>query len=176
MADENSDGTIRPEQFERVQRENKELKATIEELTGTVKDTAFLTSAYEHFKGKEGISDPYALALQAVQNVTLKGVEADELSGKLDSWHDSLRSMFGSPSSSPPEPDAPPVADTTPVPGFARPNPAADGAPPGNASQMIDTRSQEFQRLVEANNIAEIERLDKEGLIAWKDPSAQIGS
>lgn len=171
MANEDTDGTIRPEVLERIQRENAELKAQIETLGGTVRDTKFLNDAYEHFKQAEGVADPYAVALQAVRDVTLKGVEGDELGGKLDSWLEGARSVFGTPASTPPpadeEPPAP-VADTAPVPGFARPNPAADGAPVPPGSQILDTRSPEFEALVASGNKAEIQRLDKEGRINWK--------
>ena len=169
MADESTDGAIRPEQFERVKRELDEAQKTVQELSTVVKDFKFLDDAYEHFAAKEGITDPYRMARQAVRDVTLKGVDTEQLGPKLDSWMLDVQSLFGK-SGAPPSADEPevPVVDTAPVPEFGRPNPGADGKPVGSEDRKIDTRSDRFQELVRTGNRTEIERLDKEGLIAWK--------
>lgn len=170
---ENKD-EIRPEAFERLKQDKAELQAQVsrlEDSLGTVvKDTKFLNDAYAHFRGNKEIADPYGVALQAVKDVTLKGTEPDALGETLDGWLNDLKGIFGQ-SGQPPaveDHEQPPVADTAPPPGFARPNPAADGQPPAPGTQMIETHSKEFKNLMEANNMAEIERLDKAGLIAWK--------
>lgn len=166
MADESTNESIRPEAFQRVKQENEELKAKIANMEPALRDTKFLNDAYDHFAQKE-VPDPYRVARQAVKDVTLKGVESDELGGKLDSWLSDIQSVFGQPAA-PPEEPAPPAADTAPAPAFARPNPAADGTPPDPGSQAITTHSPEFKQLLANNDQAAIQRLDDQGLILWK--------
>jgi hypothetical protein len=170
VAEQESGEAIRPEAFERVKQEKDELKAQVAALSDVVRDTKFIDDAYQHFKGIDGVKDPYAIARAAVKDVTLKGLEGEEFGTKLDAWYNDTSSLFTPTQPSEPiEPDVP-VADTAPAPAFARPNPAAEGAPPDAGKQMIETTSPEFKKLIEANDQAALQRLDQEGLINWKTP------
>ncbi len=166
---EQDDGAIRPEAFERIKQERDELKAQMGGLEQKVQHAEFLDKAYAHFKGREGVANPYDVAKQAVSDVRLMGVEPDKLGESLDGWYDGISSIF-QPAAPPPEPEVP-VADTAPAPAFARPNPAADGIPADTSKQMIETHSAEFRDALARNDKALIDKWDKEGLINWKVPA-----
>lgn len=75
--------------------------------------------AYEHFRGKSDISDPYGLAKFAVPSIPEWG---DDYTTKLDAWYDQQKSFFGG-SGAPPA-EEPPSSDNTP-------SPSPNVVPPG---------------------------------------------
>jgi hypothetical protein len=114
-----SDTDISPEAAERIRRERDDLKAQLAEARGALDDVVLRDRMYAHFAQKADVKDPYAAATAAIQVSTLKGVAAEELPQRLDSWLDEQRRLFAAaaqPAEAPPPPSP-----------FQGPNPGAPG-------------------------------------------------
>jgi hypothetical protein len=126
------DPTISPEMVQRITTERDQARAAAEMALHVDK-------AYEHFRGKEGIADPYLAAKAAVKAVEWD----DEYASKLDSWYDQQKTLFA-PSTPPPPPVEPPATTVVP-PGLTTPSPSPGngGGPP--SPDPITAQSPEFQ-------------------------------
>lgn len=106
------------------------MKEQLEEASRALSDLRLRDQAYEHFAGK-GVRDPFGAAQIAVRDVTLKGIDGDELPSALDRWIEQQTSVWGSAPAAGSANDeteaSPPETVPRPRSPFAAPNPAAEG-------------------------------------------------
>jgi hypothetical protein len=126
-------GTIPPEAFERIKRENETLKKQLGEAEPVVRDTHLIDTLYEHFKAQTELpvgGERYELARKAAAAV--RG--AENPTEAADQWLADMSSLFATKSEAPP----PPMA--------AGGNPAAQGEAP--ATGPFKVGSQEWKDFV----------------------------
>ena len=156
--------TVSREAHQRMTDERNDLKAQVQELSTTVTDLAFADKARKHFVEK-GVSDPDWAAEIALPSIKTSGTEIADLGTYLD---DKFARLYTSETGDPPKEqvdDGVPTLDAAEPPGFARPSPAQEGAPPGQQKYTIS--SPEVKALIEANDREGLERMDKAGQIEW---------
>lgn len=157
--------TVSREAHQRMTDERNDLKAQVQDLSTTVTDLAFADKARKHFVEK-GVPDPDWAAEIALPSIKSEGTEIGDLNTFLD---DKFARLYPSATESQPSgegtDDGVPTPDAVEPPGFARPSPAAEGAPPGQ--QKYTTSSPEVQALIAANDREGLERMDKAGQIEW---------
>ena len=157
--------TVSREAHQRMTDERNTLKAQVQELSTTVTDLAFTDKARKHFAEK-GVDDPDWAADIALPSIKSEGTEIGDLNTFLD---DKFARLYPAATDNQPSgegtDDGVPTPDAVEPPGFARPSPAAEGAPPGQQKYTIS--SPEVKALIEANDREGLERLDKAGQIEW---------
>jgi hypothetical protein len=157
--------TVSREAHQRMTDERNDLKAQVQDLSTTVTDLAFADKARKHFVEK-GVSDPDWAAEIALPSIKSKGTEIGDLNTFLD---DKFSRLYPSATDDQPSgegtDDGVPTPDAVEPPGFARPSPAAEGAPPGQQKYSIS--SPEVQAIIQANDLEGLERMDKAGQIEW---------
>ena len=161
--------TVSVEAHERVKQERDEAKARADVLEGVATDVAKLNQAYDYFKAKEGVTDPYGLAQAAIQNITVRDADGEDLPGRLDGWYDERAKMFGGPpavndpaGNEPETDDAPAV--TAPRPNVAGPNPAAPGEPV-TVGGRLKPGDEEYQEVLKREGLAGLRKLEQQGRI-----------
>jgi hypothetical protein len=161
--------TVSREAHQRMTDERNDLKAQVQDLSTTVTDLAFADKARKHFVEK-GVSDPDWAAEIALPSIKSDGTEIGDLGGYLD---DKFARLYPSETDSQPSSegtdDGVPTPDAVEPPGFARPSPAQEGAPPGQQKYTIS--SPEVQAIINANDREGLEKMDKAGLIEWHTES-----
>lgn len=157
--------TVSREAHQRMTNERNELQAKVDELSSTLKDLSFNDKAREHFSDK-GVDDPKWAADIALASMKSAGVELDGISAYLDDKFEKLYPKEGEPKPEGTLPvDGVPTPDAVEPPGFARPSPAAEGAPPGQKVYTI--KDPEIQALIQANDRDGIAKLEKAGQFKW---------
>ena len=134
------------------------LQERVNVLESTIKDYGYTEKAREHFAGKQ-LDDPAWAAEIALPSMKSAGVEVDDIGAYLD---DKFAKLY--PAAAPegePVTDGVPTPDASEPPGFARPSPAAEGAPPG--SKKYSMSDPEMQALVQANDVGRLKELVKSG-------------
>jgi len=165
--------TVSRSAHQRMTDERNEARAERDTLAVTVTDLGLADKARRHFVEK-GVDDPDWAADIALPSIKSSNTEIGDVNTYLDDKFARLypTDVPATPEGTPPADDGVPTPDAVEPPGFARPSPAAEGAPPGE--RKFKTTDPEFKALIEADNRAEIERLDKAGLIEWKTAAPLI--
>jgi len=128
VAPEDTAQPVSPEAFERVRRERDTAQSQLTEAAAALRDVGLRDRFYEHFRQDPTIRDPYGLAAQAIQNVTLKGLTPDQVPERLTAWLSDQRRLL-----SQPEPEAPAEGEQgkaeakAPPSPYQGPNPGAPG-------------------------------------------------
>lgn len=136
--------------------ERNEARAKAAELETVVLQMGYTDKARRHFAEK-GVDDPDWAAEIALPVMLSAEVEAENIGTYLD---DKFARLF--PEGAAPEPVAEvPTPDAIETPSFARPTPASDGQPA--AKKVYTTSDPEIKALIQANDLATIERMEKAG-------------
>lgn len=163
--------TVSRDAHQRMTDERNDLKAQVADLSTTIKDFGYTEKAREHFAEK-GVDDPRWAAEIALPTLKSASVEVADIGTYLD---DKFAKLY--PTATPGDgatTDGVPTPDAAEPPGFARPSPAAEGAPPG--SKTYTTSDPEIQALIQANNQPEIRRMIDSGeLVLRGSPPASPG-
>lgn len=157
--------TISREAHQRVLTERDELKGRVTDLEKTVLDLGLTDKARRHFSEK-GVDDPDWAAEIALPNLRTAGEVdvAEYLDQKFARLYPQTPATPATPAEGEPV-DTTPMPDAGDAPGFARPNPAAGGEAPGQKKYRVT--DPEIKALIQANDRAGLERLDKAGQIDW---------
>ena len=148
--------------------ERNAARAEAERLAAVVKDMGYSDKARDHFveKGMDAKDAKWAADI-ALPTMKASEVEVADIGTFLDEKFAKLYPTgAGSDGQPPPDSDNVPTPDASQPPDFARPSPASEGTPPGQ--EMLTINSPEIKALIEANDRAGIEKLDKAGRIAWR--------
>jgi len=169
---DNLPDTVSREAHQRMTDERNNLKAQVEELSGTVTDLAFVEKARKHFVEK-GVPDPEWAADIALPTIKSTGTDLDSIGAFLD---DKFARLYPEPAPPATEPvatdDGIPTPDAAQPPGFARPSPAAEGTPPGETKYRYD--SPEIQALIQNNDSEGLKKLADAGKIEWLSTSPLV--
>jgi hypothetical protein len=154
--------------------ERNALKAEVGKLSTVVTDMGLTDKARKHFVEKN-VPDPEWAADIALPSIKSSGTEIGDVGTYLD---DKFARLYPTGEAPTPEgvvhavtDDGVPTPDAAEPPGFARPSPAGDGAPPGQKRYRI--ADPEIQALIAANDTSAIERMDKAGEIEWYTSAPQ---
>lgn len=160
-------GTVSREAHQRMTDERNEYKARVEQLEKTVVQQGLADKTLRHFMQK-GVDDPVWAADIATPAVVSAG-EIENLGEFLDQRFARLYPSGEAPpvptSENPAQPQVP-TPDAIDPPGFTRPAPNSEGAPPGQ--KKYTTNSPEVRALIQANDRATLAEWDKQGLIEWQ--------
>ena len=158
--------TVSREAHQRMTDERNEWKQRAEQLEKTVVQQGLADKTLRHFMQKD-VEDPVWAADIATPAVISAG-EIEDLGAFLDQRFARLYPSDTPAAAPTPEgaesPQAP-MPDAFDPPGFTRPAPNAEGAPPGQ--KKYTTNSPEVRALIQANDKATLAQWDKEGLIEW---------
>ena len=177
MAEDNATTEDLPEtvsraSHQRMTDERNDLKAQVEELSGTVTDLAFVDKARKHFIEK-GVPDPDWAADIALPTIKSAGTELDGISAFLDDKFARLYPKANEPGTEQPAADdGIPSPDAAQPPGFAKPSPAAEGSPPGEKKYKYS--DPEIQALINANDNEGLKKLADAGKIDWLSTSPLV--
>ena len=162
------------EAHQRMTDERNTLKQEVEVLGSRLTDMAITDTARKHFVEKH-VPDPEWAADIALPSIKSAGTELGDVGNYLD---DKFARLYPDAAAPPQQGDVPavtddgvPTPDAAEPPGFARPSPAGDGAPPGQKRYRIS--DPEIQALIQANDGATIEKMDKAGEIEWYTSAEQ---
>ena len=169
MSEESPD--LSQEAFDRVKGQLEAASAKVTELGDVIKDQTYTEKARKHFDGKQ-VADPDWAAEIALPSMKSAGTEVDDIGSYLDTKFSNLYPVEESAEDAEPEPVASP--DAVEPPGFARPSPAGDGTPPEQQVYTID--SPEIQALIESNDKAKLQAMEKEGTFRWVHTATKEGS
>ena len=164
--------TVSREAHQRMTDDRNEWKAKAEGLTSTVTDLAFVDKARKHFVEKK-VDDPDWAAEIALPSIRTAGTEIGDIGDFLDDKFARLYPEVPTEDGTPPADDGVPTPDAVEPPGSARPSPASEGAPV-DGKKKYSFSDPHIQALLEANDKAEIERLDKAGQIAWRTKAPEF--
>ena len=161
--DDNLPETVSRDAHQRMTDDRNALKEQVEKLTVTVTDLSYVDKARKHFIEKK-VDDPDWAADIALPSIKAAGTEIGDIGEYLD---DKFARLYpsGDKPDDPPADDGIPTPDAVEPPGFARPSPAAEGTPTGPKKYKIS--DPEIQGLIQANDKAALEKLDKAGQIEW---------
>lgn len=136
---------VDPKAFDRVKNELGQTKQKLAGAESVLASALLVDKLYEHFAGKEGITDPYRIAKEAA---AYPGIgEAEDPAEAADAWLNRLSGLLASPK---PTEDAP-----KPVPPMA----AASGPNPAATGTQIETGpfkvgSDQYKKYVQENGMA----------------------
>lgn len=153
--------TVSRDAHQRMTDDRNEWKAKAEKLTGFVTDLSLTDKARKHFAEKK-VDDPDWAAEIALPSIKTSNTEIGDVGTYLDDKFARLYPTAQPDTEVPSADDGVPTPDAVEPPGFARPSPASEGAPP-DGLQKYTISDPHIQALIEANNVAEIERLHKAG-------------
>ena len=161
MSEEPSE--VSQEAFDRVTGQKDAAEAKIAELENAVLAQGRKEIVRSHFVDKK-LDDPDWAAGIAVPNLPANIDTKDDIKTFLD---ENFVNLYPSDNGEEPEPE-PNVAapDAVEPPGFARPSPASDGTPPDQ--KVFTTSDPEIKALIESNDLAAIQRMEKEGTFRWQ--------
>jgi len=157
--------SVSREAHQRMTDERNQARAENEQLKATILELGLSDKARRHFTAK-GVEDPDWAAEIALPS--LKGVAGDvDVAEYLDQKFARLYPKGSAEPGEVPPTDQVPTAepDAAEPPGFARPSPSSEGAPPGQKKYTI--RDPEIQQLIRNNDRDALARLDKAGQIDW---------
>jgi hypothetical protein len=177
VPDGESGDTVSREAFDRVKHDLEQIKAEKAQFTSASQQFLLTDTAYEHFKAKGDVPDPYGAAKAAARDSMLVGVEKDALPEKLDAWLDSFKAVFGSTngSSSDGDGDGEPPPATPPPPGSARPAPSPANSGGDPKPEPLTMTSPEVQELRKRGDREGLRQLVKEGRLTLS-PDNPYGS
>jgi len=127
VAPEDTGQPVSPEAFERVRRERDTAQTQLTEAAAALRDVGLRDRFYEHFRQDTTIRDPYGLATQAIQNVTLKGLTPEQVPERLTAWLSDQRRLLTQPEPEPPKGDEGEGQAKQPASPYQGPNPGAPG-------------------------------------------------
>lgn len=155
--------TVSKEAHERVTSERNVFKAQLGEAQAALVDTKLLHEAQDYYSGK--VKDPIQAAKMVLPDI--RSMSDEDKSHALESALPAFAPVTSAELAEEPKVEEPTgvVPESPPAPSFMSPSPASDGPPP--ASERLNTKSDEFQALVKANDLEGIKRLDAEGRIDW---------
>ncbi len=162
MSEETPDQTVSTEAHDRVKGERDAAQTRIAELETAVLTQGRKEIARSHFVDKK-VTDPDWAATIAVPNLPVDIDSKDDIKKFLDEQFANLYPVEGEPA--PAEPETVAAPDAVEPPGFARPSPAGDGAPPEQKTYTYD--DPEIKALVEAGEKTKLEGMHKEGTLVW---------
>jgi len=158
QAQETLSETVSREAHQRMTDERNSLKEQNATLANTLKDLTYVDKARKHFAEK-GVDDPDWAADIALPSMRSSATEFDAIGTYLDEKFAKLYPTVA------PEGEAKgervPTPDASEPPGFARPSPASEGAPPG--SKKYTSSDPEIQALFQANDTAGLRELVDSG-------------
>ncbi len=181
MAEETASDTVSRAAHERVQKENADLKAQLADLQSAVTDSGTYQRAFDaiaEINPEASAADVQWATTTVLPHV--KGLEAEGIKAKLESDFSRLFDGLKPPEPAPAGDDdgsPPAVADTSPTPGFAAPNPSAEGAPV--EATKFTPESPEWKQAQRDNDRAWFDKMDAEGRLLWRTappPIVQAGS
>lgn len=154
--------TVSREAHQRMTDDRNALKDELDGLKTTVRDLGLVEKARKHFIEKK-VDDPEWAADIALPSIKAAG-EIEDIGAYLD---DKFARLYPTEASTTEEStdDGVPTPDAVDPPGFARPSPASEGGQTGQKKYKY--RDPEIQNLLESNDRAGIDKLDKAGRIDW---------
>ena len=169
------------EAFERVrrdletaEREKAEIESKLGDATAALGDLARRDTLVEHFRGKDGVNDPYAAAANAIADVTVKGAADDGLAEAADAWHTRMSSAFGTPTAATGTPTT--EAPTPPPAPLAQPNPTAPGGTITTGGPMR-VGTPEYDEWAKGRSIGERRQAAKDGKVQFsQENQAAMGT
>jgi hypothetical protein len=163
---DNLPDTVSREAHQEMTDKRNALKAENEVLGNRLTDMAFTDTARQHFSSK-GVDDPDWAAKVALPSIKASNTELGDIGTYLDDEFARLYPEVPTEGDPPPVDDGVPTPDAVEPPGFARPSPASEGAPVDGQKKYLIS-DPHVQAILEANDKAAFEALDKAGQIAWR--------
>ncbi len=170
LTTDNLPETVSREAHQRMTDERNTAREEVKTLGSRLTDMAFTDKARKHFIEKN-VDDPEWAADIALPSIKDAGTEISDIGTFLDEKFARLYPTTEALATSSEgevavvTDDGVPTPDAAEPPGFARPSPAGDGAPPAKRTYRIS--DPEVQALIAANDVAGIKALDDAGEIEW---------